>query len=438
MPPSESRHWLWIPASLVLAALVGISFLTLSSKTHEAPLPHLTTADDVSLAFHRRIYNEALSQELASVQATITAAGPLFAPENSSVNLFEFGPDLNLEGARQLETTTFYAASFTPERDLQYLSGDCQKEQGKWSVCSPVSQLSPKSFEKDPLNSKELHLDVHEWEPDGSGGNWAIQYQEVTCDADNAEKCGVGIDGIPVEHIINCRIVHVVDGSITKTWSAMDHLPPSETTRSRYNENFDTFHCNSVEAYEVFDRPKILISMRHTDSIYQVDVATGDVDWKLGGNEWPGKSLTIANPGSLGMSNDSNDSSSFLSGQHDARYLGNNTFSVFDNGTLTGRPARGIIFSLDAPSRIVTVLKVFNNPEGITSLCTGSFRPMDDERYWVAGWGCSSSGITVFASDTTPIVSTQLDVSDAKTLAATSDALPPVRSSLSYRAIVTP
>ena len=49
-------------------------------------------------------------------------------------------------------------------------------------------------------------------------------------------------------------------------------------------EPYDIVHINSVEEMADGD---YLISLRHTDSVYRLDGATGAIEWKLGGTETP-------------------------------------------------------------------------------------------------------------------------------------------------------
>ena len=399
------------------------------------PSTRLTTSENSGLVFSRTVYDQHLADELAAAPEHVLVTGPLFRAKGVPARLFEFGADLKLQGSRTLANSFFYAADFDASGKLMFTGGGCNDKSGAWATCAAVASLTP-STEKTDSSSTALGLDFHEFEADGQGGYWAIRYDSVACDQQHMKNCGIKPDGTRVTAIGNCHLVHVQNNRITSDWSASDHLPDGETRSARYGEFVDVFHCNSIDSYKINGARKLLVSMRNTDSVYQIDVASGLIDWKLGGSEMAGASLALSNPGTLGITGALVDPSQILSGQHDARYLGNGQFSVFDNGSKTNRAARGLVFTVDPKTHTATVNKVFVDPMGATSGCTGSFRPIHGGAYWVAGWGCSNSGITVFANDTTPIVSTRLDESAAGNLSVTSPDMGPLRWTLSYRAIV--
>ena len=395
----------------------------------------LTSNLQTNLVFDRTVYDQEQAKVLAALDETIAFAGPLFRSDGIPAEFIEMTPDLLPKGSRELNDNYFYAASKTSSDEITFMGGGCADSSGAWANCSVITNLTPET--EAPLSkSTALELDFHEYEPDGHGGYWAIKYSSLVCDSEQTKNCGIDAEGNPVERIGDCHVVHVVNNEIEFNWSAYSALPDGETTAERYGEFQDVFHCNSIDSYEIDGREKFLVSMRNTDSVYQIDVDSGKVDWKIGGNTWKPVSLSIKNPGALGVVDSELKPEDVLSGQHDARYLGDGTYSVFDNGSRTSRPGRGIVFQVNPSEKTATILKVFNNPEPVSSACTGSFTPMAQSRYWVAGWGCSTSGITVFGSDTTPIVSTQLDPNAPSSNEITNADFGPLRWSLSYRVLV--
>jgi hypothetical protein len=86
-----------------------------------------------------------------------------------------------------------------------------------------------------------------------------------------------------------------------------------------------------------------------------------------------------------------------ISRQHDARYLGNNRISFFDNSTFTDRPSRGVV--IEFRNRRITRSIDFVNPFMSNSDCMGSFRAFDNRNWFVLGHGCSSEIATVFNSN---------------------------------------
>ena len=124
-----------------------------------------------------------------------------------------------------------------------------------------------------------------------------------------------------------------------------------------------------------------------------------------------------------------------LGGQHDARYVtrvlgGGFDISVLDNGNNTKRGGRALLVSIRQDRDCYKIKTVFRDPTNAKSYCTGSFRILD-RGYGLAGWGCSTSGATLFDSDGNPIVSTSVDV--VKSGWAIGHPWPELRTQLSYR-----
>ena len=135
---------------------------------------------------------------------------------------------------------------------------------------------------------------------------------------------------------------------------------------------YDAVHVNSIEK----DGDGLVVSMRHTDSVYRIDRATGRIDWKLGGSRTK-KSLTI-----LG---DPNYGSSSFGGQHDARILPDGTLTVYDNGSERDRPPRLLRFRIDAARGTATLLEELTDPDVPESRWQGGTRKLPGGN-WVTSW----------------------------------------------------
>lgn len=266
-------------------------------------------------------------------------------------------------------------------------------------------------------NSAELKLSDnseisgHELILDKDGNYWFTRHLLESC-SEYLDYCGGANKPETVSNIALCTINQASpSGEILYTWRAVDHLPLSEIRSEKWSklggsyppikpgENPEVaapWHCNATDISD--DGEFFLVSMRHTDSVYKIDKSSGEVVWKLGGNNWPGKSLILESTPEV-------DSSDPMSGQHDSRFMGTDLISVFDNGTGTERGARGLVFEIDEGSKKASVQTVMEDPFGNPSNCTGSFRSFANNSYWVAGWGCSPNAATVFDKTGTPIVS---------------------------------
>jgi hypothetical protein len=174
------------------------------------------------------------------------------------------------------------------------------------------------------------------------------------------------------------------DGKLVWSWNSKDHVAleegkpfihaalqqPGKTPDGR--PAFDIVHLNAIEPAG----DSVLISLRHTDAVYKVSKATGEVIWKLGGTHTD-RSLTIEGEpeGSL-----------FFGGQHDIRLQPDGTLTLHDNRTGSGLPPRGIRLRIDEAARTATKLEEVSDPKLVLSLCCGSARKLPGGN-WVMSWG---------------------------------------------------
>ena len=190
-------------------------------------------------------------------------------------------------------------------------------------------------------------------------------------------------------------------GQLVWSWNSKDHLDLSESgpwmsqilpqprALPDGRLEFDIVHINGIEP----DGNSLLLSFRHTDAIYKINRATGDIEWKLGGTHTP-QSLAVAGEPSDSL---------LFSGQHDPRLLPDGTLTVHDNRTLSLLRPRAVRFRIDEAAHTATQIEQVTDPETPHALCCGSARklPAGD---WVMDWGYSPlitelkpSGKRVFA-----------------------------------------
>ena len=77
--------------------------------------------------------------------------------------------------------------------------------------------------------------------------------------------------------------IDIETGKVLFEWHSLDHVPVDESYRARACTaagNVDYFHLNSIE---VDADGHLLVSARHTSTVYKVDRKTGAVKWRLGG-----------------------------------------------------------------------------------------------------------------------------------------------------------
>ena len=88
-------------------------------------------------------------------------------------------------------------------------------------------------------------------------------------------KDGTVVDGIVQE-------IDVATGRVLFEWHSLDHVPLDESYLpvNWDPDSYDYFHINAVN---LDDDGNLLISGRHTWTIYKVDRQNGGILWRLGG-----------------------------------------------------------------------------------------------------------------------------------------------------------
>ena len=194
------------------------------------------------------------------------------------------------------------------------------------------------------------------------------------------------------ERVIEGEVQEVTPaGEVVWSWNSLGPIGLDETGRWWPDAPatlpsglgaLDRFHVNSVEPAP----GGIIVSARHTDAIYKIDRATGDVVWKLGGTPTP-----------QSLSGDA-----FFGGQHDARLLPDGTLTLFDNGTGLGRPPRALRYAIDEAAMTATLLEDVRDPAVTHSECCGSARRLPGGN-WLVSWGGFDGNVSELKPDGTPV-----------------------------------
>ena len=71
-------------------------------------------------------------------------------------------------------------------------------------------------------------------------------------------------------------------GKLIRSWDALDHIPLSDSRASLPTNGFpwDAYHVNSIN---LAGDGTFVVSMRNTWAAYKVNIATGAIEWTLGG-----------------------------------------------------------------------------------------------------------------------------------------------------------
>jgi hypothetical protein len=186
------------------------------------------------------------------------------------------------------------------------------------------------------------HADLHEIRLTPQGTAWIDIFDPIHMNLSSVHGVAQGI--------IEDSVVQEVDvktGLVMWEWHALGHVPIGDSynppQRSQYP--WDYIHVNSVDPGSAGD---VLLSARNTWAIYDVDVRSGAIRWRIGGHNG---SFHLG-PGAR------------FYWQHDAEFQPNGEISVFDNGSTPPkeRQSRGLVLALDPGRRAVTLVKAYANP----------------------------------------------------------------------------
>jgi hypothetical protein len=184
--------------------------------------------------------------------------------------------------------------------------------------------------------------------------------------------------------------VDVRSGRLLLEWRSLDHVPVSESYRP-LDDPLDYLHLNSID---VAPDGNLIVSGRHTWTIYKLDRRTGHVIWRIGGK----RSDFGLGPGLQ------------FSWQHDAEQPSDGILTVFDNGfdgdTKTERRSRALVIELDEARRTAKLARAFYHRTPILASSMGSVQILPGGHV-VVGWG-SEPYLNEFAPDGTTLTDVQL------------------------------
>jgi hypothetical protein len=187
-----------------------------------------------------------------------------------------------------------------------------------------------------------LHADLHEIRLTPQGTAWIDAFDPIRMNLSSYHGLANGV--------LNDSVVQEIDiktGLVMWEWHALGHVPLSESNNPapKFNWPWDYAHVNSVDPGGSGD---VLLSARSTWTIYDVDMHSGGIRWRLGGAH-----------------------SSFEMGagthfywQHDAEFQPGGLVSVFDNGSdpPKEKQSRGLLIDASTATHTAALVKQFTNP----------------------------------------------------------------------------
>jgi hypothetical protein len=218
-----------------------------------------------------------------------------------------------------------------------------------------------------------LEADLHEFHLTPRGTALMTAFSTVRADLSSV---GGPRDG----YVLNGHVqeVDVHTGDVLLSWSALDHVPLTDSYLSATKDSggtgatadaaFDAYHLNSID----FDDDTLYVSSRHTHTIYAIDRSNGEVTWRMGGKR---SQFSIADDARFAW-------------QHHVRKHEGGLFTVFNNNTNTQRTldrSSGLFLNVDETARTVTLRRRYG-PTNRLSDAEGSVQPLSNGNVLI-GWG---------------------------------------------------
>lgn len=209
--------------------------------------------------------------------------------------------------------------------------------------------------------------DTHEFTITPQGTALISAYQIVPANL-------TSLGGSPQGKLVDSTIqeIDIATGQVLWQWQAYGHVPLIDSYAGKPgNVPYDFFHLNSIQQ---LPNGNLLVSSRHTWTVYEISKQTGEILWQLGGKH-----------------------SSFEFGrgahfewQHDVRMLPDGTITLLDNGAGPGpqheRQSRALRLRLNFKTHRATLVRAYANNPSLLSSSQGDVQVLPDRNVFV-GWG---------------------------------------------------
>jgi hypothetical protein len=186
------------------------------------------------------------------------------------------------------------------------------------------------------------HADLHEIRLMGDGTAWIDAFDPIQM---NLSSLHGESNGVLTDSVI--QRIDVKTGLVMWEWHALGHIPVSESHNPvpKTHYPWDYVHINSISPGTSGD---VLLSSRNTWALYDVDLRTGGIGWRLGGSH----------------SSFKQGSGTHFYWQHDAEWQPDGLISVFDNGSTPPkeRQSRGLLLEANVSAHTVALKRAFTNP----------------------------------------------------------------------------
>jgi hypothetical protein len=211
--------------------------------------------------------------------------------------------------------------------------------------------------------------DLHDIEITPSGSAFITAYSPVKADLSSA---GGPRNGALLDSVV--QQIDIPTGLVMFEWHALAHVPLWDSHTSppgSASEPWDYFHVNSI-SLDPWGDGNFIISSRNTWAGYEISRHTGAILWRLGGR----RSSFSMGPGTG------------VAWQHDIRWQGDHTLTIFDDGALPAvhSQSRMIRERIDWRRRRVTLVARYTHAPALLPGSQGNAQVLPTGSSFV-GWG---------------------------------------------------
>lgn len=229
--------------------------------------------------------------------------------------------------------------------------------------------------------------DLHDFRITPEGTALLMIYSPVEWEESGGESRPV-LDGVIQE-------VDIDSGDVLFEWHALADISLDESYGDVIADPADVFdyvHHNSVD---IDSDGHLLVSGRHTRTVYKIDRGSGAIMWRLGGKK---SDFTMGRGTEFAY-------------QHDARRRPDGTLTIFDNAAGSEESAvressRGIVLKLDTQSMRASLVREYQHPDGILSHSQANMQVLPNGNVFL-GWG-SAPAFTEHSKDGTVLFDVRL------------------------------
>jgi hypothetical protein len=242
------------------------------------------------------------------------------------------------------------------------------------------------------MGGNGFNADMHEFQLTPQGTALVPVYRTSPMDLSSV---GGSVNGYVTEGVV--QEINIATGAVILQWESLPDVALSESympvpATTTVNSPYDYFHLNSIS---LDTDGNILVSSRHTWTIYKLNRTTGAIMWRLGGK----KSDFALGPGLP------------FAWQHDAVAVDAQTIRIFDNES-DGAPvlpySRALWVTHNDTAMTATVARQIVHPLRLSVLAEGSVQDLPNGNAFVE-WGIlgrisefDSSGQLVFDASPFP------------------------------------